>query len=482
MSTNQVDRQKTPELNLREFLKRVWKYKFLYLLSIVFFVALGIVYIKWVPPVYEVDTSLLIDTKSNSRTLGESQYVDGSVRLFETEKNLYNEMNILQSVELIRNTLEDLHYEVSYHTRKSIVYREHYDDFPFKVEVIDKANQLVNTPIFIAVTSNDHYKISVDEKEYQVRNGISGKIETYDQPLLFSKEHAFGETAVTDLYSVIVHRDTDVPLSNFDGSEMYFEIHDMEDLVRSYQNSLTVSQADVQASIINIVSDGELVNKQVAFLDQLTKNYINEKLDERNQIADNKINFIQQQLSNISDSLRHAERSLERFKKDADAVNLTQTGANALSEYQDLETKVGQAEMNMDYYKSLLKYVQDTTSENQIVAPSFVGIEDALLNENLLDLKRLNSELSRIQFLQGSKSPDADVVVHQIQQTRESLEENLRNLIASTNLSIKNLDLRKNQIEKTIDMLPTREKNLINYQRKPRLFENLYNNLSQELA
>ena len=112
MKTNQVDRQKTTEINLQEFLKKVWRYKFLYLLSVLLFAALGIVYIKWVPPVYEANTSILIDTKSNARVLGESQYVDGSVRLFETEKNLYNEMNILQSIELIRNTLEDLNYQV----------------------------------------------------------------------------------------------------------------------------------------------------------------------------------------------------------------------------------------------------------------------------------------------------------------------------------------------------------------------------------
>lgn len=482
MKTNQVDRQKPSEINLRDFLTRVWRYKFLYLLSIIFFTALGIAYIKWVPPIYEVDTSLLIDTKSNTRAMGESQLVDGSVRLIETEKNLFNEMNILQSVDLIKSTLEDLNYQVSYHTRKNIIHREHYKEFPFTVELVSGANQLLNTPVFLTITTNDSYKISVDAPEYQVFNAISGKNEMHRQELLFSKHHQFEQAAETDLYSIIVHRNKDVPISDFAGEELYFLVHDIDDLVRSYQNKLTVTQTEVQASIINLTTEGEVVQKEVAFLNQLTKNYINDKLQERNNIANSKINFIEQQLANISDSLHRAERSLERFKQTADAVNLTQTGANALSEYQDLESRSSQSEMNLNYYKSLLKYVQDTTGEGQVVAPSVVGIDDALLSENLLELKRLNSDLSRIQFLQGEKSPDAEVVKHQIQNTKTSLEENLRSLISSTSLAMNNLERRKAQIEQTIDMLPTREKNLINYQRKTKLFDNLYTYLSQELA
>ncbi|MCB0668274.1 MAG: polysaccharide biosynthesis tyrosine autokinase [Saprospiraceae bacterium] len=483
MKTNQVDRQTTSELNLREFMGRVWKYKFLYLLSLIFFAAIGVAYIKWVPPVYEVDTSILIDTKSNARAMSESQYVDGSLRLIETEKNLYNEMNILQSVDLIQHTLEDLNYQVSYHTKKNgIIHREHYKDFPFTVELVSKSNQLINTPVYLSFTTNDSYRVSVDADNYQVRNRISGKNELHEEALLFSKNHQFDKAAETDLYTIIVHRNEDIPLSDYEGEELYFIIHDMDDLVRSYQNRLSVSQTEVQASIINLTCQGEVVQKETDFLDRLTENYIYDKLEERNQIANSKINFIEQQLANISDSLHRAERSLERFKQTADAVNLTQTGANALAEYQDLESRSSQSEMNLNYYKSLLSYVQDSTGNSQVVAPSVVGIEDALLNENLLELKRLNSDLSRIQFLQGEKSPDAEVIKHQIESTRASLEENLKSLISSTTLALSNLGRRKGQIEQTIDMLPTREKNLINYQRKTKLFENLYNYLSQELA
>ncbi len=69
-----------------------------------------------------------------------------------------------------------------------------------------------------------------------------------------------------------------------------------------------------------------------------------------------------------------------------------------------------------------------------------------------------------------------------ITDTKNSLRENLSNLIASTKMTRRAYAGRQEKLEKTIDMLPTREKNLLNYQRTTKLYENLYNYLSQELA
>lgn len=479
MKTRQVD----PEINLKAFFRKAWKYKFLYLMSLLLFTALGVAYIKWVPPVYEVDTSILVDTKGNSRILGESQFLEGSVRLFETEKNLFNEMNILKSVDLIRKTVEDLDLEVSYHTRKNVIVREHYQDYPVTVRLTDQSNQILNTPIFIEVLSDDTYRVAVAAREYEVFNVTTGKREVRKEPLHFTKEHRFDEPAETDLYHFTVSKNADaLPGTPYDGEELYFMAHDLNDLVRSYQDRMSVNQVDLQASILNINIEGEVLEKEIDFLNQLTTNYIDSKFAERNEIATNKVSFIENQLASITDSLTQAERSLELFRKNANAVNLTQTGANALAEYQEMETKEAQAALNLKYYESLLKYVMDSSGIDQVVAPSVVGIDDELLDETLLELKRLHSELARVKFLGGPKSREVELISHQINNTTHSLTENLQSLIASTSLALQDLGSRKSRVEQTINTLPTREKNLINYQRKTKLFENLYNYLSQELA
>lgn len=482
MKTKLVDRQNSSEFNLRDFFKKAWKYKFLYILSLLFFTSLAIVYIKWVPPIFEVDTTLLVDTKGG-RTVGEGSYMEGSKALFDPEKNLFNEMNIIKSVDIVKKTIEDLHFEVSYHSKEHLIIREHYKDYPFSVELIENGNQILNTPVYFQVLSNEIYRISLDVNKYEVRNGTTGKYEIIEEPLLFSKEHRFDEAAETDLYNIRVHQNPDPSIAaGYEGKDLYFICHDVDDLVREYQNKMSVNQTDVQASIISLTTEGQVLNKEIDFLDQLTENYINNKLLERRHLASNRVSFIENQLAAVIDSLTHAERMLELFRKNSDAVNLTQTGASALVEYQEMESREGQTHLNKKYYQSLLEYVKDSIGINQIVAPSVVGIDDPLLNENLLELKRLNSELSRVKFLSGPKSQDVQIIEFQIENARSSLEKNLTSLVASTTLTLNDLASRKTQVERTINLLPTQEKNLINYQRKTKLFENLYNYLSQELA
>jgi len=479
MST-EVPQIPTPELNIKEFVKKAWHHKFIFLASLLFFCGLGMAYIKWVPPTYEVDTSILVDTKSNDHIFGESQSMEGGVQLGGT-KNLFNEMNLLKSVDLIRTTLMDLNFNVSYHTRHLIIEREKYKDFPYTVELVGDAKQLIDVPINIEILSEERYRIIIDAKEYHTLS--AGYVEKIEQPLHISKDYLFGESAETNLYHFIVRKNFDqlVP-EEFMEKETYFQVHNYDDLIRNYQNVLSVNQVDLQSSIVNISSEGEVLQKETDFLNQLTKNYIAAKVNQRNQIADSKVSFIENQLSNISDSLARAERTLEIFRRNSDAVNLTQTGANAMQDYQELQTKQAQSDLNLGYYQSLLDYVEDSSGTSHVVAPSVVGINDAILNENLLDLKRLSSELSRVKFLKGEKSIDLEVIKHQIADTKNSLRENLSNLIASTKMTRKAYAARQEKLEKTIDMLPTREKNLLNYQRTTKLYENLYNYLSQELA
>ena len=111
---NQVNAQQ--EVNLKLFFRKIYENKILFLASIGFFVILALVYIALSTPIYEISTSILIDSKGKNRILGDSEYVEGGVSLIEMEKNLYNEIGIIKSFSLVKQTVEDLNFDVSYFT------------------------------------------------------------------------------------------------------------------------------------------------------------------------------------------------------------------------------------------------------------------------------------------------------------------------------------------------------------------------------
>ena len=94
------------EIDLKSFLDKILQKKWLFAISLFVCMSIAYVMIKLATPVYEVKTSLLIDSSGKSRMLGDSKYVDGGVRLIEMEKNIFNEIGIIKSHNLIKKTLD----------------------------------------------------------------------------------------------------------------------------------------------------------------------------------------------------------------------------------------------------------------------------------------------------------------------------------------------------------------------------------------
>jgi tyrosine-protein kinase Etk/Wzc len=471
------------EVNIKRLVEKIWQRKLLFMVSLFLCLCLAYVYIKMATPIYEVKTSLLIDPSGKSRMLGDSKYVEGGVGLIETEKNLINEINIMKSFDIVEKTLEALEFDISYYSGNGFKTEEHYGYFPFVVEPTDSSAQLYGAPFQVEILSDKAYQLTIEAKEFSVSNPATNTIRKVERDFYFSKVYSFGQKVDHDYFHFVLKKpDYKVVMEDFSDKELSFKMHHLEGLTKSFMGKIEVNQLDIQASILTLSTSGPIVRKEVDFLKKLTENYIQSKLQERNQIAKNKESFIQNQLASIADSLAIAERSLEAFQRNTQAVNLTQTTTNALSQVQQLQTEKAQIELKIKYYNSQLQNLSDSTALDKIIAPSVVGINDPILTQDLLELKRLYSEKARIGVVQTSQSYEMGIVNNQIKNTTASLQENLKNLIQSSQLALSNINYRIAETQGRISQLPSNENRLLSYERKRTLYENLFNYLSQELA
>ena len=471
------------EINLKQLLRNIWNRKFLFLFSLTFFLGLAYLFTKLATPIYKISSSLLIDSSGKNRNLGESEYVQGGVGMIDMEKNLYNEMGILKSYGLIEEALKELNYDVSYHTGPWYNTRENYGYFPFEITLLDSTAQVYDVPFKVVLEGDDKFSLYFKSKKFEVYNPVTNTTRKVEREMEFSKIYKFGEEVQHEYFNFILDRpDYDVDRGAFEGKELSFQIHSINSLTNQYLEKLDVGQIDIQASILKLSTKGAVPEKEIRFLRKLSEKYINQCLDNRNEIASNKEKFIKAQLKGIKDSLSIAERSLASFKQGANAVNLERTAVNALDRLQVLETEKGQTELNLDYYFSLLKYIGEGSSVNKIMAPSVVGINDPLLNENLLELKKLSAERAKVKYYKGEKSYDLEMLDNQIRTTSIALQESLKNLIKASKRILKNNNKQIAKLEKSVNTLPNNEKQLVNFERKNNLYGNLYNYLSQELA
>lgn len=471
------------EINLKHFLQKIYKRKFLFLFSLGLCLGLAYAFLKIATPIYQVQSTLLIDTDDLSQMQESNKYLEGGIHMAEKEKNIFNEIGILKSYKLIEQTLQELDVKLAYFSGKWPVLREQSGAFPFKVILENSLAQLPNTKFKVEPITGERFRLTVKAKKPSVyKPDMQGWLEI-DQPLEHSGIYKFGEEITHEYFNFRLEKEEESTLlANFQDQELFFESRRVEDLAKAYLSSIEVSQVDLQSSIIQIQTKGTVAEKEIEFINRLTRNYIQNKLNKRIDIVSGKESFIKDQLAAITDSLSRAERSLEVFKQGANAVDLQKTAAISLDKLQALESEKGQIELNIDYYFSLLKYLGEGSNFDKIMAPSVVGINDPLLNENLVELKRLNSEHTRLEFYKGKESYDLEILNKQIKNTAISLQENLKNLMASAKMALKDKKRRIAKLEHTLDGLPSSEKQLVNFERKSGLYENLYNYLNQELA
>lgn len=468
---------------MKLFFKKVYNHKILFLLSIFSMLLLAIAYIIMAAPKYEASTSILIDASGRNRVLGDNKYVEGGVSLIEMEKNLYNEIGIIKSFSLIQQTVEDLNFDIKYYAGNRLRKRERYGYFPFEVTLTRPHAQLYDIPFEVEILSNEKYRVSIAGNDFSVSIPANNSTFKVTEDLSFYKEVAFGETINHDYFSFSINKpDYNVRPEDYRGDDLSFSIHKIDDVASDYVANLEVDNIDILASIFNISSTGPVVEKEIDFLKKLTENYVQNELDSRNDIAAGKEAFVRNQLRVISDSLSKVELDLELFKREKRALNLDATARNALGRSSNLQFEKDKIEQNIEFYNSLIKNVQDNRKSEDFVIPTAVGIEDPLINANIIELKQLYAERSRKKFYLTSTNQEMSILNNQIKESTDLLVNNLRNAVRSAEFTLQRASSQLSNYSGVINSLPMQENQLLTLERQSTLYGNLFNYLSQELA
>ncbi|MBI5916148.1 MAG: AAA family ATPase [Bacteroidetes bacterium] len=471
------------EVNLKALLRKILERKFLFLGSMAVCLALALAYVKVATPIYEVQASLLIDPLGKSRMLGESKYVDGAVGQIGTEKNLFNEIGILKSYTLIDQALDELDFQVSYHAGNWLKRKEYYGYFPFTVELQDSSTQLYDVPFVVEFLSAEEYRLTVKANKFFVSNPENGTKHEVDQKLAFASNYRFGQEVSQHYFHFTINKPKyKVAMEDFRDKELSFIMHSRDKLINEFKDKLQVEQFDIQADILHVKTQGTSLDKELVFLEKLTSHFIDSKFSERDDIATSKEDFIRKQLKGVTDSLSHAEKGLENFQKTNNVVDLSLSASTTIDQLNILESERAQIELNVKYYTSLVGYLNSNSGIEKIIAPSVVGIDDPLLNENLVELRRLHNKKTHLSSYKGEKSLDLKVINEEIAETTNSLRENIKNLLESSKIALQDKNKRIGGLEGKLNQLPTSQKRQLSFERKTTLYDNLSRYLSQELA
>lgn len=466
-------------IDIKELLAEFTQKWYYFAGAIFIFLAIAFLYNRYTEPVYQANATILIRDDDNT-TLGAENLLEG-LELFSGKKNLKNEIGILHSFDLIRNTLIDLDFGTSYFHLGNIRTAEVYSKKPFTVSIDSSHIQTLGIPFQLNVISENEFELIAEAEEVkQFLPSEDNYIENVEVSYDFEKICRFDELIETAYFKFTISK-TDYATDFEEGNtDYYFVFHDIDNLTEKYREKYEVSPINKDASILQLNIKGAVPKKEKDFLNKIANNYINIGLNEKNLMASNTVLFINEQLVHIADSLTQAETQLEAFKVDNPDLELSYKEFGTFYQFERLESEKAMLEVNRQYYLSLLDYVSKNDNVDNIVAPSSMGISDPLLNNLINEVVSLYSEKKTLALNSKEKHPVYKALEARIQNSKQSLIENINSLLASSDISLENINGRLAKLETSINTLPESERALLNIKRKFNLNESIYTYLLEK--
>ncbi|MFW5725839.1 MAG: GumC family protein, partial [Bacteroidota bacterium] len=456
--------------------KIIFKYaRFWYWFVISVAVALTIAYFvnQFTETVYRTRATVLIrDDRKGGFRPGQ---IMGELDLFYQRNNLFNEMAILRSFSLVDSALQRMDVAVSYYNIGRLVGEmrttEIYKKTPFLVDWDPASAVPYGKAFHVKIVSEDEYKIQPTERGL-FRLGNGGE----------DVQMKFGEIFQQDGYRLRLTKNNNfTPMSHID-REYLFIIHTLPSLTSRYVSGMNVSPLNDEVSIVQIAFEATNPERAIDFLNTLTEVYVQQSLYEKNTIAENTIQFIDNQINVISDSLILAESSLEDFRQRNQLMEINMAAGQLFAELQELDNQKAMESLKRQYYDYLYDYIVNEKDFRDVFSPSALGIEDPILQNLILELGELYSERAQLLEIGTRENPNLQNINRQIDLSLKALEENLRSIRSASDILMADLDKRIARVEQRINQLPGTAREYIGIQRRFNLSNATYNYLLEKRA
>jgi len=215
--------------------------------------------------------------------------------------------------------------------------------------------------------------------------------------------------------------------------------------------------------------------KNAAFLNKHAETFLQRELDKKNFRAQKTIDFIDEQLALVSQSLSNSESSLEDFRSEGQILNLDYQAQQSFSRLEALQQQRTNLTIKGKYYQYLENYL-DQVGENgsDLIAPSSLGIDDPLLSELIMELIQRYTERSEVMINSRRDNPFIANLESRIEITKNTIKESLSNVMQSNNMAMADLDERIADLSGKIRTIPESQRHLFNIERQFTLHDNLF--------
>lgn len=456
-----VKHQYDDKLDLKKVFNLMYSKWYYFLIALLLVLICAWLYLKYTIPVYKVTATLLINEDRRGVQVGNNQIFEG-FGLGSGATNLDNQRMLLTSKTLIGRTLDELSLDLEYYYRGLLRKKPFYPDAPIIVlpENVDSIPR--DTEFTFRFLDNNMFNLKA----------------SLNKTLKLDTIASFGSIVKFSKYQFSIERQSNELADN--NRKIYFLNNDRKKLIDNYKKRLKVDPASKNGTIMIISLEGTNRIMDKDFLTKLIEIFLNNSLDKKNEEAIRTIQFIDDQLIGISDSLIITETRLQQFRSQHRVMDLSAQGQVIIDQAMSLDNEKARLEIEANYYNYLADYLARDNAGQAPIAPATIGITDPGLTRLVSELADIQGQIYNKSL--GEKNPLQSQLAQRLRNTKNALMETLNGVRRANNLALAEIIEQIRTVNAQAAALPVTERQLLGIERKFKLNDELYTFLLEKRA
>ncbi|MEM8886381.1 MAG: Wzz/FepE/Etk N-terminal domain-containing protein [Bacteroidota bacterium] len=410
-------------------------------------------------PLYESHSLIKLDD-TYSGFSDNNLYQD--LDIFAENNDIATEVEVLKSDTILKKALQKLS-PIEYHRIGSLMKMDIYKDHPFHLTYDSLSFRDFDQLFFVEI---------LDEKNFRIEKGEKFLKGQFDKGLLFE-----GNAMKLEFSESWIRKHGAIHLPG----RYSFRVCSDEYLLQNFVNgNLLVKEVKEHVRVIRINFEGRNAKRVADFTNAVANSYLEDHISHKMAAADLTEEFLDKRIQETARRLNAAERALESFRLNNKVLNLSQETETDLRKISQLEIQQTNLNMKLVVLDSLIKYVQLDREKFLQLAPSYESYGGLLFTELVKQLKGLEEEKIELERKYAKGSDELWTVDQKISKLVNYIQENIHNHRKNSYAQLDKIEKDINGEKKSLESIPTVEKNLKRLERDFNNYQELYNFLTKK--
>lgn len=440
-------------IDIRLWLNRILKNWYWFVISCFICGSLGIYKYFATTPKYAVNARIMLRTSNSDSPLGQIEMMQ--MMGIGGQKQTGDEIAILTSRDILTQVVKDLDLQSRYYRKKGLSWIGQYPSRDLTVQYPEMFLDTTKRSVKISIRTRENgYKVRV---RYGLWKCSCHKVADITQPF---------NTCAGELWFT-KHKELKK------GSRYYIATLPILPAVDLYNQKIIAEPIKKESNIIDISTVTDMPTMAIDFINREIELYNTDAVVDKNIMASNTVEFIDERLQLIERELADAEEEVEQYKEKYGIVDLQSEAGLYLTESVEYKQRVAEIETQINLVNYVAEFIRKDSQSNMLI-PANLGIIDASLITLIEEYNQLVIRKLRLQRTATDSSPVVAQMDAQLDILRDNIITSIDGVCQQLTISKGDLEKRYGNIEKQRYDIPSQERQYIEVARKKALKESLY--------